>query len=659
MARLNPEEKRMKYLTVFITLFCLLGSCGHEEDPDAAWVSFQGRKVNLTPYFKGFPYKNFHAYYDAGRLFYLREDTTTVLMQVSLDGSADLKQGKVISDIDYAKRNVWTVRFSAADQKLYWSGDEINDEIINLFRLDPESGNIEKLTDVPYIYGWNFNAPKDKIAFIARLGHIEKRLGELRVLDLTSNEEKTILKDTPEFRFTWADPSWQPQGEGVVVSMVKDADRNLGNLAYVDFKSGKLTVLTDARKTRKFPYANSEWLNNDQFLYLSNEDGFSNVYKYDIRTGTGSRVTQFDRDLSQIEIVELDGVKSVVAVIGHPVAHELFLIDPADGKTVHSMKTDGSIEILDVSKNQLLVQINSAVTKFRIDEVAVTRKAFAFANKVDIGERLKKQIVHTDVERVEYSTFDIDPATGKPRMLHAFLYSPKDPLPKDKQVVMIQSFYGGENEFNTSYQILANAGIHVLSPSPRGSSGFGLEFASLNDKDLGGNEIIDVIYAAKFVSEKLDIPPSRIGVFGGSHGGYATMRLLTFPGEINGNEANFDWGFGISHAGFSDIIHFYKTCNIPDWVTLEAGDPETEAPKLKDRSPLYHADKMVGKLLLTHGTNDSRVPIEGSRWMADSLLKYQKDVTLVEFKEQGHGIKGLENNVRRYETWFRFLETVR
>jgi dipeptidyl aminopeptidase/acylaminoacyl peptidase len=243
-------------------------------------------------------------------------------------------------------------------------------------------------------------------------------------------------------------------------------------------------------------------------------------------------------------------------------------------------------------------------------------------------------------------------------MLHGFLYYPDNPLPDDKKLVMIQSFYGGSNYYSTRNQILAEAGIYVFSPSPRGSSGFGREFAALNDKDLGGNEIVDVIYAAKWVSKKLDIPPSRVGVFGGSHGGYATMRCLTFPGEINGIEADFDWGFGLSHAGFSDIIHFYEHCNIPDWVTLEAGDPATEADKLRDRSPLYHADMGRGKLLLTHGTNDSRVPIEGSRAMADSLEKYGKDVTLVEFEGQGHGIKGLANTVRYYRVWFDFLESI-
>ena len=67
---------------------------------------------------------------------------------------------------------------------------------------------------------------------------------------------------------------------------------------------------------------------------------------------------------------------------------------------------------------------------------------------------------------------------------------------------------------------------------------------------------------------------------------------------------------------------------------------------------------MKGQLLLTHGTNDSRVPIAGSEMMADSLKKYGKEFTFVKFEGQGHGIKGLENNITLYQTWFEFLEKV-
>ena len=67
---------------------------------------------------------------------------------------------------------------------------------------------------------------------------------------------------------------------------------------------------------------------------------------------------------------------------------------------------------------------------------------------------------------------------------------------------------------------------------------------------------------------------------------------------------------------------------------------------------------MKGHLLLTHGTNDSRVPIAGSQQMADSLVKYNKQVELIKFEGQGHGIKGLDNTITFYQTWFDFLEQV-
>ena len=466
---------------------------------------------------------------------------------------------------------------------------------------------------------------------------------------------------TPATGSPGRDVSWQEYGQGVALSVLKDADRNQANIAYFDFHKRELKVLTDPAKPRKWPSPLELWVSPKEFVFISNEDGFNNAWKANIETANCLQLTHFKRDIGDAEILGFDGRRWLVCIVDTPIDNTLYLINPHDGTIIDSSVVDVNLGILAHKNNKMFVSATSATVKYRIDELHVDERkgrGFKLNNKLAIPEELESRILHAEVEKIEYPTFDVDPATGETRMLHAFLYKPKNPLPADKAVVMIQSFYGGGNYWSTRNQILAEAGIYVLSPSPRGSSGFGREFAALNDKDLGGNEIIDVIYAGKWAQETLGVPPERIGVFGGSHGGYATMRLLTFPGEINGNTADFDWGFGISHAGFSDIIQFYEYCNIPDWVILEAGDPETEAAKLNDRSPVYHADKGRGKLLLTHGTNDSRVPIEGSRAMADSLEAYGKDVTLVEFEGQGHGIKGLANQVRLYKTWFAFLETV-
>ncbi|MBT8235297.1 MAG: prolyl oligopeptidase family serine peptidase, partial [Bacteroidia bacterium] len=608
-------------------------------------VQFKGREIDLTPFVEGFPYSGFNPVYAAGKLYYMKRGETTDLLELDLNGNPDLGEGRKISDIDYATRNVWNIRYNKTDDQLYWTGDEINDEIINLTRLNPENGQVEKLTDVPYIFGYRWNEAGDKVAYVARLGDKEERLGELRILDLKTKEETKIIQDTPEMRFTWGSPSWQPDRKGVVISAVKNADRTYGNLLYVDFETGSQKLVTDADKERSFPGVYKEWLDSNTFLYESNEDGFSNVYRYDLSKDQSTQVTQFTTDLGTSEILTLDGKKYLFATTSSPIETQVYLISLPDGEIVLQQQSDVGLRVYDSENDKMLVSATSNISMFRIDEIQVSPEKINFSTKIDVPGELKDKVYQSNVSRITYPTFDIDPATGEARQLHAYLYEPKELLQEKDRVVMIQSFYGGGNNFSTRYQILANAGIYVLSPSPRGSSGFGKEFTALNDKDLGGNEIIDVFYAAKYISEKLNIPPERIGVFGGSHGGYATMRSLTFPGEVNGNIAEFDWGFGISHAGFSDIIHFYENCNIPDWVTLEAGDPKTEAEKLNDRSPLYHADKMKGHLLLTHGTNDNRVPIAGSERMADSLAKYNKNVELIKFEGQGHGIKGLDNTI--------------
>ena len=662
----------MKLLQFILFSFFFIGllSCGREGEPavtdaltitekdNSRMVSFKGRSIDLTPFVEGFPYSGFNPYYAAEKLYYMKRGATTDLLELDLSSNPDLTKGKKISDIDYSTRNVWGIRYNKNDNHLYWTGDEINDEVINLTRLDPKTGKVEKLTDVPYIFGYRWNEVGTKVAYIARLGDKENRLSELRILDLETNNETKIIQDKADMRYTWGTPSWQPDGKGVVVTALKDADRTYGNIVYIDFNEKSQTLLTDASRKRSFPEIFKEWLDNNTFMYVSNEDGFRNIYSLNVSTKKSTQLTTFKTDLGTSEIVTIEGKKYVFATTSSPIETKIYLLDLPSGDIVMQQKSNVSLEVYDSDGDKMMMSARSNASMFRIDEMTVSTDNLTSKTVVDVPKELKEKIYNATPERITYPTFDKDPMTGETRELHAYLYKPKNPLPAKDQIVMIQSFYGGGNNFSTRYQILADAGIYVLSPSPRGSSGFGKDFSALNDKDLGGNEIIDVFYAAKYISEKLNIPAKNIGVFGGSHGGFATMRALTFPGEINGNKAEFDWGFGLSHAGFSDIIHFYENCNIPDWVTLEAGDPKTESAKLNNRSPLYHADKMKGHLLLTHGTNDSRVPIAGSTMIADSLRKYDKNVKLVTFEGQGHGIKGLENTVTFYQTWFDFLEEV-
>ncbi|MDR1259654.1 MAG: prolyl oligopeptidase family serine peptidase [Tannerellaceae bacterium] len=652
----------MKAHLSFIVLCILFMSCSqratHEADGNLT-LGFEGRTIDLSPYLEEFPYSQFSVSKDGEKLFFFKTANENRLQWITVEKDAILKNANDVINLDFSTRNCWSPRYNEKDNFVYWIGDEKNDEIINLYRTRPGSDVAEKLTGVPYIYAWGFNPGKTKIAYVARLGQNEDRLDELRVIDLQTLEDTLICQDTPQYRFTWGGISWQPQEKGLVLLALQGLDRTYTNVVYADLETKEITPLTDSRKRASLSGCKiiEEWLSDEECLFFSDQDGYTNLYSFSTSGKTVQQVTQYTTDIDDAAYVSVNDSKYLLALQSNPIETRLILIDPYTRKVVYQQSSELGLHLGTSVNNQVTFIAGSAGELFQLIKATVNIDNITTEVILDIPAELKKKLVHSTVERLEIPTFDTDPATGSQRLLHAYLYKPENPLPKGKEVVMIESFYGGANRYDNEYQILTQAGIYVLSPSPRGSDGFGRDFAALNDGDLGGNEIIDIIRSAEYISEKLNIPAERIGVFGMSHGGYATMRLMTFPGEVNGNKASFPFGFGIETAGFCDIIWQHNHTNIPDWTALEAGDPATDSLRLVDRSPITHADKITGPLLLIHGDHDNRVDIGGSRFMAEKLSELNKPHQYVEFPGLGHGIKGTDNNRKYYAACLDFIET--
>ena len=132
-------------------------------------VKFRGRDVYVKSFLTQFPYSPYGIKMsdDASKLFYLRSGKTSELVMLDLSTGSNLDQGKVISSEDFSKKSFWSHEYNETDGMLYWIGDERNDEIINLYRLNIETGEIENLLDVS-IYGWSFNAGYTKVTIKAR-----------------------------------------------------------------------------------------------------------------------------------------------------------------------------------------------------------------------------------------------------------------------------------------------------------------------------------------------------------------------------------------------------------------------------------------------------------------------------------------------------------
>lgn len=638
------------------------------ETPRAQYaVSFRDRVIDLEPFLIGFPYSGHIADLEHGHLFYRESTPEGVWLHhqpLARTGTIDHGKGRKISDIDWSTRSLWGGAYHPATGKLYVSSDEANDEHINVYAIDLESGAIEQITHNDYTYGWSFSEDGRYLGYLARKGTTEPFVTTLHVRDMETGDDRAIFSDQGgDDRFTWSSVHFAKDNSSVVVTIQHDGQRNTKSLARIRLDVGdpRLEYLHEPRVARYGVGQLDGWLSDGSLLFTSAEEGFSNLYRYDFGDGDPVRLTDYRDEMRSARLLDTEPT-SVLVVLGRPYESEVQILDAESGDLLMSETVDSTLSVLDAHGTNLIVTENSLESPWRGRRLTVSRSGDVSATRwsafAAIPEETASRISHYRAERVSYPTFDRT-EDGAQRMLHGFLLTPKNPPadPADR-LVRIKSFYGGGNTFDTSSQIMAAAGIATFSPAPRGSSGFGAEFAALNDRDLGGDEIVDILYAAKWLVAEKGYEPHQVGVYGGSHGGYATMRALTFPPHTNGRNESFDFGFGWSHAGFSNIIDFYESCNIPDWVVKEAGDPATESDKLLDRSPISHVDLLRAPILLTHGSNDWRVPVTGSREFAEKAQALGRPVTYVEFEGQGHGIRGFENLVRYYQAALTFFESL-
>lgn len=625
-------------------------------------AKYVDREVDLAPFLTGFPYGRFRPSLETGAVFFYELGETYKLKMLDVSkttkGTWDLASAKTLGDVDWSKRSLWGIHHHVATNKLWLHADASNDEQMNLWTMDLSDFSLTQVTEHDYVYGYGFSEDEKQVAYLPRQGKKAPFRTCLRVRDVATDAEREILCDSPKLTFTWSDIKFSPSGDEVFFNAQTEGDRTRVQIVRVGLtaKTPKAVPVTDPKVGRNSPSVLDGWHGNE-LLYTANDDGYSNLYAYDRVTKKGRQITRFTEDLAS---AKLSG-DLVVGVHKTPAGSTMVLVDPKTSKTLESRKFQGSVGISDAHEGRVYVTQTSPDIVQEAYELRRSRPELGKLHKVvGLDAELEKSIVQCKATAVKIPTFDVDKATGKPRELHAFLLEPRNPAPGGKGLAMITAFYGGRNGYSKFDNIMCAAGLTVLSPAVRGSSGFGKSFYGLNDKDLGGDEIVDVFYAARWLQERTGLSPRRIGVKGGSHGGYATMRALTFPPSTNGRNEGYPLGFGMAHAGFSDIKTFYDATNIPDWVVLESGDPNKprELKRMKDRSPLQHVDLLGAPILLTHGSKDWRVPVDESRQFVKAARDAKRPVSYVEIDGQGHHIEGLGLQVQVYQARFDFLAAV-
>lgn len=220
---------------------------------------------------------------------------------------------------------------------------------------------------------------------------------------------------------------------------------------------------------------------------------------------------------------------------------------------------------------------------------------------------------------------------------------------------IVLSFHGGPEGqerpgFNTTYQALLSRGIAVFAPNVRGSSGFGKKFVNLDNGALRVNGVKDIKASVDYVVSSGVADPKRIGIVGGSYGGYMVMAGLTEYPDMFAAGANL---FGVVN-----FETFFK--NTQPWMAaiskIEYGDPDKEAEMLRQLSPLTRIDRVKAPTIVLHGANDTNVPVIEAEQVVENLKKRNIPVEYVLFPDEGHGWRKTPNRIRSAVEIVKFFE---
>ncbi|RQO57177.1 S9 family peptidase [Paucibacter sp. KBW04] len=278
---------------------------------------------------------------------------------------------------------------------------------------------------------------------------------------------------------------------------------------------------------------------------------------------------------------------------------------------------------------------------------------FAGKQVKQLTQSLSKEIDPADLvdaRIVRFKSFD-------GMVIPSVYYQPKEASATNKvpAVLLVHGGPGGQTTrgYSALAQYLANHGYAVLGINNRGSSGYGKSFFTADDGKHGREPLWDCVEAKTYLASTGVIDPDRIGIMGGSYGGYMTLAALAFRPEA--------FKVGIDIFGVSNWLRTLESIP-PYWESFrqalyqEVGDPARDRDFLIATSPLFHAKEIKRPLMVIQGANDPRVIKPESDEIVEAVKKNGVPVEYLVFDDEGHGFSKKKNQIEANRRMLEFLD---
>lgn len=443
-----------------------------------------------------------------------------------------------------------------------------------------------------------------------------------------------------------SDVSWDEK----TLALARPLTTSENELYLRDVATGEMTAIHDTAQPGT--YLGSGFSLDDQhFYYLSNAGSeFMVLMDYELATGKRTQVYAAKWDV-QYSYLSETGKYRVVAVNedGKNTVHLL------DGKTLQELPfpaiPDGDVQAVSISQDEawMRLSVGSSKAPVNIYSYHIARKELKKLTNTLNPEIAAEDLVTAEV--VRFKSFD---GVEIPAIWYKPLMATPDSLAP--ALVMVHGGPGGQSRmgYNPLVQYLVNHGYAILAVNNRGSSGYGRTFFQMDDRNHGDKDLKDCIWGKKWLQSQAFIDSSKIGIIGGSYGGFMTMAAMTSTPD--------EFKVGVNFFGVTNWLRTLKSVP-PYWESFkkalyaEMGDPfSADSVRLRAISPLFHADKIKHPIMVLQGANDPRVlQVESDEIVAAAKANGVVAEYIV-FPDEGHGFVKKENEIKGYGEILKFLD---
>ncbi len=515
-----------------------------------------------------------------------------------------------------------------SDTEMVYLGDVGGSEQYRLFRLDASTGKANAFTsEGARVRQYKWSKDGNLLAY-----NSNARNGRDMDIYLSDGRKEASSKLLLKVKGHWYPIDWSADGKELLVGEYISIQES--RLYLVDVSTSKVTAITP--KEPAASYRDALFGRFGKVIYVASDRTGEFVELVSINRKT-KKWSSLSADIHwNVEEIALDSKgKTLAFTVNEDGFRKLYLLDTGSGRRriVEDIPM-GSVHRITFAKN-------ASVLGFTLRSPSIYADAFTYdvaRNKIvrwtesEMGGLDQKRFVMPEV--VRYPSFD-------GRMIPAFYFRPRGngPFP-----VVIRIHGGPESQAKPTFYALTQylaieLGVAVLQPNVRGSNGYGKTYLSLDNGLKREDSVKDIGALLDWISTRKELKSDRVGVFGGSYGGYMVLAALThFPKRIVA---------GVEIVGISNFTTFLMNTKAyrRDLRRAEYGDerkPEMRA--FFDKiSPTENVDKMESALFVAQGANDPRVPASEAEQIVRAVRSRGRDVWYMLARNEGHGFRKKKN----------------